>query len=170
MLSRSAGQPLVVAPPPRGEVPLIRKLQQAMPRERVSTATLARNGPLENIQEEEDYDHRRRELESQKARIVAQMVPVSTTTNTLSVLTTAATASTLNLATSATTVPPSRPVSMVRSSVTDENVPPASASVATTASTVEVKPKKSTISIPTIPASASKNARAYDVFAHTLTV
>jgi cell cycle serine/threonine-protein kinase CDC5/MSD2 len=133
-----------------------------MPRERASMATLIRNVPLENIQEEEDNDHRRRELESQKARIVAQMVPVTTsvTTDNLDALATSGSKSTLA---KGSTLPVGRPLS----TVADENVPPTPATMAS--ATVESKPKKNAISIPIVP-SASKNAKAYDVFANTLTV
>jgi hypothetical protein len=143
-----------------------------MPRERASVATLARNAPLENIQEEEDMDHRRRELESQKARIVAQMVPVSATTNNFNTL--AAAQSVQSLATVSammgSSLPPSRPVSMIRSSVTDENVPPAAPATMSASAAAEPKPKKNPISIPVVSSSAVKNAKAYDVFAHTLAV
>ena len=89
-LLSSARQPLLVAPgTARGEQPLIRKLQAA--REAKSPLRPSRDtrmGNLQNIEEEDQdrgaaydtkqEDQRRKELESQKARIVAQMVPGST--------------------------------------------------------------------------------------------
>ncbi|TCD67323.1 Cell cycle serine/threonine-protein kinase cdc5/MSD2 [Steccherinum ochraceum] len=84
-LLSSARQPLLVAPGSgntRGEQPLIRKLQAAREAKSPARPTrLAQN--LQNIEEEQDAydtkqeDQRRKELESQKARIVAQMVPTS---------------------------------------------------------------------------------------------
>ncbi|CAL1698741.1 unnamed protein product [Somion occarium] len=80
----AARQPLMVAPGTnRGEQPLIRKLQAA--REAKSPGRPireARTGGLQNIDEEnqeevKQQDQRRKELEAQKARIVAQMVPGS---------------------------------------------------------------------------------------------
>jgi cell cycle serine/threonine-protein kinase CDC5/MSD2 len=143
-----------------------------MPRERASTNNLARNAPLENIKEEEDQDHRRRELESQKARIVAQMVPVSASTTNLTTQNSVPGFSALSTAAASTTstIAP-RPASTVRS-VVDENVPPSAASVITTASTNAGAPKskKSALLIPVVPPSASKNAKAYDLFARTLNV
>ncbi|OBZ65532.1 Cell cycle serine/threonine-protein kinase CDC5/MSD2 [Grifola frondosa] len=86
-LLSSARQPLLVAPlPPRGEQPLIRKLQAA--KDGKSPTRPGRLGGLtglQNIIEEHDgngtgarqEELRKKELESQKARIVAQMVPAS---------------------------------------------------------------------------------------------
>ncbi|KAK7685405.1 hypothetical protein QCA50_011268 [Cerrena zonata] len=81
----AARQPLMVAPGAmRGEQPLIRKLQAA--REAKSPGRpirdAARVGGLRHIDEDnheeaKQEDHRRKELEAQKARIVAQMVPGS---------------------------------------------------------------------------------------------
>lgn len=88
-LLSSARQPLLVAPASaRGEVPLIRKLQAA--KDAKSPARMTRDGrapggsALRGIDEElDDHDRiqqvRRKELESQKARIVAQMVPSAPT-------------------------------------------------------------------------------------------
>ncbi|OCH85271.1 Pkinase-domain-containing protein [Obba rivulosa] len=80
-LLSSARQPLIVAPASaRGEQPLIRKLQAA--REAKSPARPRVASGLHNIEEEREdvldakrQEQRRKELESQKARIVAQMVP-----------------------------------------------------------------------------------------------
>ncbi|KAH8101081.1 kinase-like domain-containing protein [Cristinia sonorae] len=84
-LLSSARQPLLVAPSStRGEQPLIRKLQAA--REAKSPGRPSRDarlGSLRSVNEEQEgntydlrqEDQRRKELESQKARIVAQMVP-----------------------------------------------------------------------------------------------
>lgn len=77
----AARQPLLVAPlaAPRGE-PLLRKLQAAKADAR-SPARPSRFAGLQNIVEREEDEEARRaeqrtkELESQKARIVAQMVP-----------------------------------------------------------------------------------------------
>ena len=137
-----------------------------MPRERVSTATLPRV-PLEGIQEEEDNDHRRRELESQKARIVAQMVPVTSSVSNLDTLVANIVASNGPKSNAS-----SRPLSTVRSIVGDENVPPTPASAVTVISMApppvpEPKLKKSTMAIPVV-STASKNVNAYDVFANTL--
>ncbi|THH31055.1 hypothetical protein EUX98_g3134 [Antrodiella citrinella] len=88
-LLSSARQPLLVAPgTARGEQPLLRKLQAA--REAKSPGRPGRDprlGNLQNIEEEQGVaaaayeikqeDQRRKELESQKARIVAQMAPQS---------------------------------------------------------------------------------------------
>ncbi|THG95301.1 hypothetical protein EW026_g6329 [Hermanssonia centrifuga] len=86
-LLSSARQPLLVAPP-RGEQPLLRKLQAAKEaRSPGRSLREARQGGLRNIDEEHDdagtraEEQRRKELESQKARIVAQMVPNSGTTS-----------------------------------------------------------------------------------------
>ncbi|KAI0346702.1 Pkinase-domain-containing protein [Trametopsis cervina] len=81
-LLSSARQPLLVAPASsRGEQPLIRKLQAA--REAKSPGRQLREArtALHNIQEEHEdagtraEELRKKELESQKARIVAQMAP-----------------------------------------------------------------------------------------------
>ncbi|KAI0703486.1 Pkinase-domain-containing protein [Cytidiella melzeri] len=82
-LLSSARQPLLVAPASsRGEQPLIRKLQAAKDAKSPGRQLReARAGALQNIQEEHDdvgnraEEARKKELESQKARIVAQMVP-----------------------------------------------------------------------------------------------
>lgn len=94
-LLSSARQPLLVAPgTTRGEQPLLRKLQAA--REAKSPGRPGRDprlGNLQNIEEEQgaaaavayetkQEDQRRKELESQKARIVAQMVPGSSASST----------------------------------------------------------------------------------------
>lgn len=190
----SARQPLVVAPPPRGEVPLIRKLQQAMPRERASTATMnnRQNAPLGDIAEEEaavgENDHRRRELESQKARIVAQMVPHSSTGNNLNmiasgIVTGGGNAYGVSKKGSTSTLGTSRPASVARTNpiVTDENVPPtgaaSTASLGSSAVMTTMAPppaevvskKKSSIIIPVVD-NPSRHAKAYDVFANTLTL
>ncbi|KAH9930802.1 kinase-like domain-containing protein [Amylocystis lapponica] len=84
-LLSSARQPLIIAPPPgRGEQPLIRKLQAAKEGRSPGRNRLGAAG-LGNIEEERDEDAlgarqeemRKKELESQKARIVAQMAPAS---------------------------------------------------------------------------------------------
>ncbi|KAI0765944.1 Pkinase-domain-containing protein [Trametes elegans] len=83
-LLSSARQPLIVAPPApagsRGEQPLLRKLQAAKDSAK-SPARPSRLG-LQDIAEEHEDEYgarvaelRKKELESQKARIVAQMVP-----------------------------------------------------------------------------------------------
>ncbi|KAI0367402.1 Pkinase-domain-containing protein [Pilatotrama ljubarskyi] len=85
-LLSSARQPLIVAPPApagaRGEQPLLRKLQAAKESMK-SPARPSRLG-LQDIEEEREHEDeygarveelRKKELESQKARIVAQMVP-----------------------------------------------------------------------------------------------
>ncbi|CCM05981.1 uncharacterized protein FIBRA_08222 [Fibroporia radiculosa] len=78
-LLSSARQPLMVAPvSTRGEPPLIRKLQNA--RDGRSPARARLHGILEREEDEgalKKEETRRKELESQKARIVAQMVPDS---------------------------------------------------------------------------------------------
>lgn len=89
-LLSSARQPLLVAPnSTRGEQPLLRKLQAAReakspgrPIRENTNGVPNRLGGLRGIQEEAQDDAgarqeevRRKELESQKARIVAQMVP-----------------------------------------------------------------------------------------------
>ena len=78
----AARQPLVVGPGTmRGEQPLIRKLQAA--REAKSSGRTIREAARgmhhdDDVNEEaKQEDHRRKELEAQKARIVAQMVPGS---------------------------------------------------------------------------------------------
>lgn len=84
-LLSSARQPLLVAPgTARGEQPLLRKLQAAREAKSPGRPTREnRMGGLQGIQEEQDEvgtkqeDQRRKELESQKARIVAQMVPAT---------------------------------------------------------------------------------------------
>ncbi|KAI0779065.1 kinase-like domain-containing protein [Irpex lacteus] len=88
-LLTSARQPLVVGPMPtgmpRGEQPLIRKLQAARsPRERVNMNGLRRveEEGREEEGEEKKEKSRKKELESQKARIVAQMMPSSAPTPT----------------------------------------------------------------------------------------
>lgn len=76
-LLSSARQPLLVAPSNAPRESLLRKLQTAQ-KEGRSPPRGGRLGPLQNI-EEETLDReevvRRKELASQKARIVAQMVP-----------------------------------------------------------------------------------------------
>jgi cell cycle serine/threonine-protein kinase CDC5/MSD2 len=84
-LLSSARQPLLVGPSAtRGEQPLFRKLQAAKEAQARSPGRglrEARLGALQGIQEERDdagtkaEEQRKKELESQKARIVAQMVP-----------------------------------------------------------------------------------------------
>lgn len=82
-LLSSARQPLLVAPAiTRGEQPLFRKLQAAkVEQARASPGRALRGARLEALQEEHDAagnkaeEQRKKELESQKARIVAQMVP-----------------------------------------------------------------------------------------------
>lgn len=83
-LLSSARQPLLVAPTmSRGEQPLIRKLQAAKVQAARSPGRELRQGGLQNIEEEQEAagtraeEQRKKELESQKARIVAQMVPTS---------------------------------------------------------------------------------------------
>lgn len=80
-LLSSARQPLVVAnsPGPRTrESPLLRKLQAAAPRD---SPKRGRGAGLQNIAEEDPIyarsgaDNQRKELDAQKARIVAQMAP-----------------------------------------------------------------------------------------------
>lgn len=81
----AARQPLMVAPGAamRGEQPLIRKLQAA--REAKSPGRPLREAAGRGLQQVDELyteemkqeDHRRKELEAQKARIVAQMVPGS---------------------------------------------------------------------------------------------
>ncbi|KAI8974782.1 Pkinase-domain-containing protein [Trametes punicea] len=84
-LLSSARQPLIVAPPApagvRGEQPLLRKLQAA--KDSIKSPGRPTRHGLQNIEEEHEDEYgvraeelRRKELESQKARIVAQMVPV----------------------------------------------------------------------------------------------
>ncbi|KAI9061979.1 Pkinase-domain-containing protein [Trametes sanguinea] len=84
-LLSSARQPLIVAPPApagtRGEQPLLRKLQAA--KDSVKSPGRPSRLGLQNIAEEHEDEYgarveelRKKELESQKARIVAQMVPV----------------------------------------------------------------------------------------------
>ncbi|KAI0628078.1 kinase-like domain-containing protein [Trametes polyzona] len=82
-LLSSARQPLIVAPPApggtRGEQPLLRKLQAAKDTGK-SPGRPSRLGLVDIVEEEDEYgarveELRRKELESQKARIVAQMVP-----------------------------------------------------------------------------------------------
>ncbi|OSD04992.1 Pkinase-domain-containing protein [Trametes coccinea BRFM310] len=84
-LLSSARQPLIVAPPApsgtRGEQPLLRKLQAA--KDSVKSPGRPSRLGLHNIAEEHEDEYgarveelRKKELESQKARIVAQMVPV----------------------------------------------------------------------------------------------
>jgi len=85
-LLSSARQPLLVSTNGTRESPLLRKLQAAAPP--AKSPARARGGRgLQNIEEEEDTaalrgtrmkaenEARKKELESQKARIVAQMVP-----------------------------------------------------------------------------------------------
>ncbi|KAH9887930.1 Pkinase-domain-containing protein [Cubamyces lactineus] len=82
-LLSSARQPLIVAPPApagaRGEQPLLRKLQAA--KDSVKSPGRPRPGLQDIVEEHEDEygarveELRKKELESQKARIVAQMVP-----------------------------------------------------------------------------------------------
>jgi cell cycle serine/threonine-protein kinase CDC5/MSD2 len=79
-LLSSARQPLLVAPQgaPREE-PLLRKLQAAARDPKSPAASARRAQNLQGIQEGEEQDEyemvRMKELQSQKARIVAQMVP-----------------------------------------------------------------------------------------------
>jgi cell cycle serine/threonine-protein kinase CDC5/MSD2 len=88
-LLSSARQPLLMSTNGTRESPLLRKLQAAAPS--AKSPGRARGGRgLQNIEEEEDAaalrgtrvraedESRKKELESQKARIVAQMVPGST--------------------------------------------------------------------------------------------
>lgn len=90
-LLSSARQPLLVGPSAtRGEQPLFRKLQAAKEAQRSPGRGLreARANALHGIQEEHDdagtkaEELRKKELESQKARIVAQMVPAHAPTPT----------------------------------------------------------------------------------------
>ena len=84
-LLSSARQPLMVAPPAnlasRNEGPLIRKLQAAKDSLKSPGRHYAHRGLQHIVEEHEDEygarveELRRKELESQKARIVAQMVP-----------------------------------------------------------------------------------------------
>ncbi|KAI0641308.1 Pkinase-domain-containing protein [Trametes meyenii] len=85
-LLSSARQPLIVAPPApagaRGEQPLLRKLQAA--KDSVKSPGRPSRANLQDIVEEHEDEYgaraeelRKKELESQKARIVAQMVPTS---------------------------------------------------------------------------------------------
>lgn len=71
----SARQPLLVSAGPSREPPLIRKLQSV---QRDKPSPKSRLG-LANIVEEREDDQRKKELESQKARIVAQMAPPPST-------------------------------------------------------------------------------------------
>ncbi|KZT24843.1 Pkinase-domain-containing protein [Neolentinus lepideus HHB14362 ss-1] len=74
-LLRSARQPLVMGNAARNESPLYRKLTAAA-KERRTSPLKHRAGALPNIDEDRDLgfeEIRRKELESQKARIVAQM-------------------------------------------------------------------------------------------------
>ncbi|EPQ52390.1 Pkinase-domain-containing protein [Gloeophyllum trabeum ATCC 11539] len=84
-LLKSARQPLVMGSGGRGESPLYRKLQAAA-KEKRSSPLKQRTDALRDIEEErsgegrgqkeKDYEEvRRKELEAQKARIVAQMAP-----------------------------------------------------------------------------------------------
>ncbi|KIM91385.1 hypothetical protein PILCRDRAFT_810665 [Piloderma croceum F 1598] len=85
-LLSSARQPLLMSTNGTRESPLLRKLQAAAPPAKSPTRTRGGRG-LQNIEEEEDTaalrgtrmkaenESRKKELESQKARIVAQMVP-----------------------------------------------------------------------------------------------
>jgi len=85
-LLSSARQPLLMSTNGTRESPLLRKLQAAAPPAK-SPARTRRGRGLQNIEEEEDTaalrgtrmkaedESRKKELESQKARIVAQMVP-----------------------------------------------------------------------------------------------
>ena len=91
-LLKSARQPLLVGPSAgRNEQPLYRKLQaakEAPTRSPGRGLREARMGALRGIQEEGDdagskaEEQRKKELESQKARIVAQMVPAQAPTPT----------------------------------------------------------------------------------------
>ncbi|KZS96268.1 Pkinase-domain-containing protein [Sistotremastrum niveocremeum HHB9708] len=74
-LLSSARQPLLVSAGPSREPPLIRKLQSV---QRDKPSPKSRLG-LANIVEEREDDQRKKELESQKARIVAQMAPPPST-------------------------------------------------------------------------------------------
>jgi hypothetical protein len=88
-LLSSARQPLLMSTNGTRESPLMRKLQAAAPPAKSPARTRGRG--LHNIEEEEDAavfrgtrvkaedESRKKELESQKARIVAQMVPGTTT-------------------------------------------------------------------------------------------
>ncbi|KAI0941865.1 hypothetical protein AcV7_002434 [Taiwanofungus camphoratus] len=84
-LLSSARQPLLVAPlSGQGDQPLIRKLQAVKQGRSPARPGRLGTGGLHNIEEREEEDMgakqeelRRKELESQKARIVAQMVPES---------------------------------------------------------------------------------------------
>lgn len=85
-LLSSARQPLLMSTNGTRESPLLRKLQAAAPPAKSPGRAVRGGRGLQNIEEEEDVaavrgrvkaedESRRKELESQKARIVAQMVP-----------------------------------------------------------------------------------------------
>lgn len=95
-LLSSARQPLLMTTNGTRESPLMRKLQAAAPSSKSPKRAVRGGRGLHNIEEEEDYDtattrgtrlraedeSRKKELESQKARIVAQMVPGSAVAST----------------------------------------------------------------------------------------
>jgi cell cycle serine/threonine-protein kinase CDC5/MSD2 len=92
-LLSSARQPLLMSTNGTRESPLLRKLQAAAPPAKSPTRMRGGRG-LQNIEEEDDTaalrgtrmkaenESRKKELESQKARIVAQMVPGNTAPST----------------------------------------------------------------------------------------
>jgi hypothetical protein len=95
-LLSSARQPLLMTTNGTRESPLMRKLQAAAPSSKSPKRAVRGGRGLHNIEEEEDHEPattrgtrlktedetRKKELESQKARIVAQMVPGSAVAST----------------------------------------------------------------------------------------
>ncbi len=152
-LLSSARQPLIVAPN-RGEVPLIRKLQQVPPRGERALPALPPRTTLANIEEVEE-DPKRREIESQKARIVAQMVPPGSAPSSATAFSTG--------------FPPSMTdaIATMKEGV-DENVPPSIGSTllpkSRMPSTLSLTKMSSTATLRTNLA----NIKGYDAFIHTL--
>jgi cell cycle serine/threonine-protein kinase CDC5/MSD2 len=156
-LLSSARQPLLVGPAQTREVPLIRKLQQVSStanqgssRERALPPLPTARTALANIEEEAE-DPKRREIESQKARIVAQMVPQGSAPS------------------SATPLSAAFPSSLAAmKEAVDENIPPSIGSALSAKSRMP-----STMSLTKMSSTATlrsnlANMKGYDAFIHTL--